>query len=60
MLLDLYKCGLNIACIELEELEDHGYDSKNSDVVQAWLAIKICKRKQDHYFHQLSECETSD
>ena len=58
--LDLYKSRLKNAWKDLEELENHGYDSENSDVVQARLEIKICKRKQDHYFHLLSESETSD
>ena len=58
--LDLYKSRLKNARKDLEELENHGYDSNNSDVVQARLEIKICKRKRDHYFHLLSEGETSD
>ena len=59
--LDLYKSRLkNARRKDLEELENHGYDSDNSDVVQARLEIKICKRKRDHYFHLLSEGETSD
>ena len=58
--LDLYKSRLKNARKDLEELENHGYDSNNSDVVQAQLEIKICKRKRDHYFHLLSEGETSD
>jgi len=32
-------------------LEDCGYDSKNSDVVQAWFEIKLFKKRMwDHYF----------
>jgi hypothetical protein len=42
-----------------QELKDHAYGSEISDVVvQAQLEIKICKRKQDHFFHLLSEGET--
>ena len=58
--LDLYRSRLKNARKDLEELENHGYDSEDSDEVQALLEITICKRKQDHYFHLLSEGETSD
>jgi len=33
--LDLYKSRLKNARKDLEELENHGHDSDNSDVVQA-------------------------